>query len=100
MNKKPNGLMTPRSKGRLSVFNSGVYDGDRELVVACGYDDTNYKFGYFICYEHVEGSPDAPVYVYTDVQSFYPKENEHTYQRVLDEFKSKLEECSAPRVKP
>lgn len=82
-------MMTPRSSSRLSVFNSGVVDGDKEVVIACGYD-SNYKFGYFICNEHTEGSPGNEVYVYTDVRSFYPKENERTYQAVLENLKRDL----------
>jgi hypothetical protein len=85
--KDPNAMMTTKSKSRLSVFNSGVYD-DRgwELVISCGYSIGN-QFGYFICKEKASGNPLNEVYEYTDAHSFHPKENEKTYAKVLEEMK-------------
>lgn len=87
--KDPNTMMTTKSKSRLSVFNSGVYD-DRgwELVISCGYSIGN-QFGYFICKEKVTavGNPHDETYEYSDVRSFHPKENEKTYAKVLEEMK-------------
>ena len=92
MKKSKSLLLTSKSKTRLSIFNSGSYDDDgRELVISCGYS-SDYKFGYFICKEKVtaEGNPHDETYEYTDVHSFYPKENETTYQRVLEDLKRML----------
>lgn len=84
MKKNENGMMTTKSKSRLSVYNSGVFDDDgRELVISCGYTHGS-KFGYFICKERVTGdsSPDV-LYEYSDQITFYPKDSEKTYQHVL-----------------
>lgn len=80
-------MMTTKSKNRLSVFNSGVFDeNDRELVIACGYTN-GAKFGYFVCKEKASGNPLNEGYEYTDQTAFYLKENEKTYQRVLEDVK-------------
>lgn len=83
-------MMTTKSKNRLSVFNSGEFDDDgRELVIACGYTN-GAKFGYFICKEKASGNPLNEVYEYTDQTAFYLKENEKTYQRVLEDVKRQI----------
>ena len=89
MKKNENDMMITKSKNRLSVFNSGVYDDEgRELVISCGYSNAA-KFGYFVCKEKVtaSGNPHDEVYEYTDQTAFYLKENEKTYQRVLEDVK-------------
>lgn len=87
--KKLDEMMTISSKNQLSVFRSGIFDSDnKETVISCGYTKGN-KFGYFICKEKVTtcGDPHKEVYEYTDQVAFYPKENEKTYQRVLEDVK-------------
>lgn len=93
MKKKETDMMTTKSKNRLSVFNSGVFDANgRELVISCGYTNGG-KFGYFICKELRVGKPLSETdvinyeYEYTDQTAFYLKENEKTYQRVLEHVK-------------
>lgn len=84
--KNPNGMMTTKSASRLSVFNSGVRDDKgRETVIACGYS-VGTQFGYFICKEAVSSEG----FVYSDVTAFYPKENEKTYSKVLEDLKRHL----------
>ena len=85
-------MMTTRSKSRLSVFNTGVFDDEgRELVISCGYTHGG-KFGYFVCKEKVTavGNPHDETYEYTDQTAFYLKENEKTYQRVLEDVKRQI----------
>ena len=83
MKKNENDMMTTKSKNRLSVFNTGVFDDSgRELVISCGYTHGG-KFGYFVCREKMTGE----VYEYTEQTAFYLKETEKTYQRVLEDVK-------------
>lgn len=91
MKKNENDMMTTKSKNRLSVYNSGVFDNDgRELVISCGYTHGS-KFGYFICKERVTGdSSPRVVYEYSDQVAFYPKESEKTYQTVLKELEGMI----------
>lgn len=98
MKKKETDMMTTKSKNRLSVFNSGVFDDDgKELVISCGYTNGG-KFGYFICKETRTGKSLSEtdvvnyVYEYTDQTAFYLKENEKTYQRVLEDVKRAIED--------
>lgn len=86
MKKNESDMMTTKSKSRLSVYNSGVFDElGRETVISCGYTIGG-KFGYFICKERVDATngDNVAVYEYTDQTAFYPKENEKTYPRVLE----------------
>lgn len=56
------------------------------LVVACGYNGLG-QFGYFICTETIHpGAP--PTYEYTNIVSFTKKNNEGTFQRVLNQFQT------------
>lgn len=87
--KNENDMMITKSKSRLSVFNSGMFDADgHELVISCGYTNGG-KFGYFVCKEKVTfvGNPHDNTYEYIDQSAFYLKETEKTYQIVLEEVK-------------
>lgn len=96
MKKNENDMMTTKSKNRLSVYNSGVFDDDgRELVISCGYTHGG-KFGYFVCKE-IKTSKSLSetdvinyVYEYSDQVAFYPKESEKTYQTVLKELEGMI----------
>lgn len=93
MKKLENDMMTTKSKGRLSVFNTGVFDAaGNELVISCGYTNGG-KFGYFICREKVTavGNLHDETYEYTDQTAFYLKENEKTYQHVLEDVKRMIQ---------
>lgn len=93
MKKQENDMMITQSKNRLSVHNTGIFDdGGRELVIACGYTHGG-KFGYFVCKEIRVGNALSETdtinyeYRYSDQTAFYLKENEKTYQRVLEDVK-------------
>lgn len=82
--KKPDGMHTDKSYADLTVHRSGQKDGNKELVVACGYTNDG-KYGYFIIEEEqtVCKKTMKPMWLYTNQRQFTPKKNEQSYRDVL-----------------
>ena len=79
------------SRTKLSVFDTKIADAcGNHYVVVPGYEMSG-KFGYFVCVESViknEFSYDQ-IYMYSNVQAFYPKTDEYTFQQVLLDLKQR-----------
>lgn len=73
---------------RLStaVVKGPIDDDGKWNVIACGYGENN-KYGYFICKESRTETGDI---IYTDITEFYVKEDEKTFQQVINDFKNRF----------
>ena len=68
----------------LTVFRTvHVVDG-KELVVTCQYA-TDGRLGYFVCKEDrfYEEGTNVPMWEYTDVEAFFQKTDETSYQQAV-----------------
>lgn len=78
-------MKTKESTTSLTIFNGPEAENGKRHVIACGYNDEG-KFGYFICKELATSKQ----FLYEEIEAFYPRESEKTYQQVLLTFKNQF----------